>query len=91
MSSDIDIWDWATGWMKLGVCERVSRNESEPSYKPRYTSSCGQEFEDSETSILPATNGTKTGGTRRGQGGQRARKVLSGTWETRRATPVGVG
>ena len=91
MSSDTDIQDWATSWMKLGICKRVSRNESEPLCKPRYTNSCGQGLGDSETSIHPVTNGTKTEGTRRGQGGQRARKVLSGTWETRRATPAGVG
>lgn len=30
-------------------------------------------------------------GTRRGQGGQRAHKVLSGTWDLRRSTPSEVG
>jgi hypothetical protein len=43
MRSDTGMQDWATSWMKLGVCKRVSRNEGEPSCKPRYTTLEGWE------------------------------------------------
>ena len=77
--------------MKLGVSEQASHNESEPSIKPRYKRLCGHGVRLSETRSCPAKNGARTGGTQRGQGGWRVAKVLSGTWENRRATPAGVG
>ena len=69
MGSDAGIRDRATDGMKPRVIKRASDNESEPSVKPRYANSCGQDVGDSETSSLLKVNGTKTGGTRRGREG----------------------
>ena len=52
---------------------------------------CGQGVGDPEASSRPGIRFRSKDDTRRGQEGQRAHKVLLGTWEIRRSMPPEVG